>query len=82
MHDDHPFFTPLGGVESRCVAAILSKTHIQPPAAPNLTTTAAGKAAIGLGYWTRAGSEICLLSTRGRPKRLAKDVPQLAEQQG
>ena len=39
--------------------------------------TAAGKAAIGLGYWTRAGSEICLLAIRGRPKRLAQDIPQL-----
>lgn len=28
----------------------------------------------GLGYWTRKGAEICLLGTRGRPKRLAADV--------
>ena len=31
----------------------------------------------GLGYWTRKGSEICLLGTRGRPKRLARDVPEV-----
>ena len=31
---------------------------------------------MGLGYWTRADSEICLLATRGSPKRLAKDVHQ------
>ena len=31
----------------------------------------------GLGYWTRKGSEICLLGKRGSPKRLAKDVAEV-----
>ncbi len=31
----------------------------------------------GLGYWTRANVEQCLLATRGAPKRLAKDVRRL-----
>lgn len=31
---------------------------------------------MGLGYWTRANSEACLLATRGKPKRLAADVRQ------
>src|SRR5262245_46595125 len=31
---------------------------------------------LGLGYWTRANSEVCLLATRGRPKRLNADVRQ------
>ena len=31
----------------------------------------------GLGYWTRANVELCLLGIRGKPKRLAKDVRQL-----
>ena len=31
----------------------------------------------GMGYWTRANPEKCLLATRGRPKRLHADVPQL-----
>jgi len=31
---------------------------------------------MGMGYWTRANSEPCLLATRGRPKRLAADVRQ------
>ncbi|KKM78249.1 hypothetical protein LCGC14_1361910 [marine sediment metagenome] len=31
----------------------------------------------GLGYWTRANPEQCLLATRGHPKQLAKDVPRL-----
>lgn len=31
---------------------------------------------VGLGYWTRANSEPCLLATRGNPKRLHADVRQ------
>jgi N6-adenosine-specific RNA methylase IME4 len=31
---------------------------------------------LGLGYWTRANSEPCLLATRGKPKRLNADVRQ------
>src|SRR5262245_50210308 len=31
----------------------------------------------GLGYWTRANPEQCLLATRGNPRRLAKDVRKL-----
>ena len=31
----------------------------------------------GLGYWTRGNPEMCLLATKGRPKRLHKDVAQL-----
>jgi len=31
----------------------------------------------GLGYYTRANPETCLLATRGHPKRRAKDVPKL-----
>jgi len=30
----------------------------------------------GMGYWTRANTEPCLLATRGKPKRRAKDVRQ------
>ena len=33
-------------------------------------------AMMGLGYWTRANSEPCLLATRGKPKRLNADVRQ------
>lgn len=32
---------------------------------------------MGNGYWTRSNAEICLLATRGKPKRKAKDVRQL-----
>jgi N6-adenosine-specific RNA methylase IME4 len=31
---------------------------------------------MGTGYWTRANSEVCLLATRGRPKRLDAGVRQ------
>ena len=31
---------------------------------------------VGMGYWTRANSEVCLLGTRGLPKRLNADVRQ------
>lgn len=31
----------------------------------------------GMGYWTRAHAEICLLATRGHPKRQAKNVHQV-----
>lgn len=31
----------------------------------------------GLGYWTRGNCEVCLLATRGHPKRVSKCVPQL-----
>lgn len=31
---------------------------------------------MGLGYWTRANSEVCLLATRGKPKRLDAGVRQ------
>lgn len=34
------------------------------------------KAQVGMGYWTRANSEVCLLATRGKPKRLNMDVRQ------
>ena len=31
----------------------------------------------GMGFWTRANPEICLLATRGKPVRKAKDVRRL-----
>jgi N6-adenosine-specific RNA methylase IME4 len=31
----------------------------------------------GLGYWTRANPEMCLLATKGNPKRISKNVNQL-----
>ncbi len=31
----------------------------------------------GMGYWTRANAEICLLATRGRPSRAAANVHQV-----
>jgi N6-adenosine-specific RNA methylase IME4 len=31
----------------------------------------------GLGFWTRANPEICLLGTRGSPQRISRNVPKL-----
>ena len=31
---------------------------------------------VGMGYYTRSNSEVCLLATRGKPKRLNADVRQ------
>jgi len=33
----------------------------------------------GLGHWTRGNAEICLIGTRGRPKRVSKSVPQICD---
>jgi N6-adenosine-specific RNA methylase IME4 len=32
---------------------------------------------LGMGFWTRGNAEICLLATRGHPKRQSKSVRQL-----
>ncbi|MBO5033768.1 MAG: DNA methyltransferase [Lachnospiraceae bacterium] len=33
----------------------------------------------GLGFWTRTGSEICILGTRGEPERVSDTVPQICD---
>ena len=33
--------------------------------------------ATGMGYWTRSNPEICLLATRGHPRRTSRSVPNL-----
>lgn len=33
----------------------------------------------GLGYWTRANAELCLIATKGSPKRIANNVHQIVE---
>lgn len=38
-----------------------------------------GKPHIGMGHWTRANPEDCLLFTRGKPKRVARDVREWIE---
>lgn len=34
---------------------------------------------IGMGYWTRKQAEVCLLFTRGKPRRIGKGVRQIIE---
>lgn len=33
----------------------------------------------GLGYWTRANAELCLIATKGKPKRKSKAVHQIID---
>jgi len=37
-------------------------------------TTKLGKLFFGMGFWTRAGSECCLIAVKGKPKRLNAGV--------
>lgn len=34
---------------------------------------------MGLGFWTRSNSEVCLIGTKGQPKRVSKSVPQICD---
>jgi N6-adenosine-specific RNA methylase IME4 len=43
-----------------------------------IKTYSSGKPVVGLGYWTRANAEICLLGTRGKyPRRKNKGISQI-----
>jgi len=37
------------------------------------------KNVVGLGYWTRSNAELCLLATKGKLKRINKNVHQIIE---
>lgn len=37
-------------------------------------TTKLGKLFFGMGFWTRAGSECCLIATKGKPKRVSGSI--------
>lgn len=41
--------------------------------------TKSGATKIGMGYWTRKQTEICLLFTRGKPRRLDKGVREIID---
>lgn len=40
-------------------------------------TYRSGKPVIGLGYWTRANSELCLIGTKGKIRRVDNSVSQI-----
>ncbi len=40
-------------------------------------TYTSGKPVIGLGYWTRANAELCLIGTKGKIKRADNNVSQI-----
>ncbi len=42
-----------------------------------IKTNKGGEPWTGMGYWTRANPEQCLLATRGHPSRVSKNVGQL-----
>lgn len=42
-----------------------------------IKTYASGRPVVGLGYWTRANAEICLIGIKGKPKRVSKSVSQV-----
>jgi len=42
-----------------------------------IKTYASGKLIVGMGFWTRLNSEICLLGIRGNPKRVSFGVNQV-----
>src|SRR5262245_59738410 len=42
-----------------------------------LKTDSMGKPSVGLGFWTRSNTEICILATRGKVKRLSANVRQV-----
>ena len=54
------------GFAYKSIGFVWAKSNGEPEAAP-----------IGQGHWTRAQSEICLLATRGAPRRLDKGVRQI-----
>lgn len=33
----------------------------------------------GLGYWTRANAELCLIATKGKPKRISNSIHQICD---
>lgn len=39
-----------------------------------LKTTEKGSSHFGMGFWTRAGSECCLIAVKGKPKRVSASV--------
>lgn len=59
------------GFEYKTVGFCWAKTT------PRTQASWAPKWHMGLGYWTRANIEICLLGVRGKPKRVSRGVRQL-----
>ena len=43
--------------------------------------TKTGKDFFGMGYWTRANPELCLLATKGKPKPICHNIRQLVYSQ-
>ncbi len=67
------------GFEPRSIAFVWVKTREGAAAQGffGLDDVVAPVTRVGMGYWTRQEAEICLLATRGRPRRRARDVRQV-----
>lgn len=65
------------GFSYKTIAFIWAKTTRKEPQfgffAPETTHR------IGMGYWTRKQAEVCLMFTRGKPRRIGKGVRQIIE---
>jgi N6-adenosine-specific RNA methylase IME4 len=59
------------GFEYKTVGFCWAKTT------PKSDASWAPKYHLGLGYWSRQNTEMCLLGVRGKPKRIGKGVRQL-----
>ena len=46
-----------------------------------IKTTKTGKLDFGMGFWTRAGSECCLIAVKGKPKRINAGIRSVILQQ-
>ena len=33
-----------------------------------------------MGYWTRSNSELCIIATKGKPKRISRSVHQIIQE--
>lgn len=55
------------GFEYKTRAFVWVKTCKSDPSKPRM----------GMGFWTRKESELCIMGTRGRPRRLSKGVRQI-----
>lgn len=65
------------GFTFKTVAFYWVKTYKNSKVVPEPDTLREDQAPAGLGFWTRANPEICLLATRGRPQRLSASVRKL-----
>jgi N6-adenosine-specific RNA methylase IME4 len=65
------------GFHFKTVAFVWAKTIAEANQQPGLLGPVAPRFWLGMGYWTRSSCELCLLATRGQPRRSNADVRDL-----